>query len=196
MRKGPFKIRANSEGPSFEKQEKIYRNFIRRIERRDNPDLLTYFGNDFFHDGNIENFRISDDFKTISFRILCPNIRKHKDRDDWDYVNAWFKVTFQDVAAFKFESYRIDKLNNPLSRSECCVQFMGSEINSLKKEIQYFEKVYKQKFKSLIIDTLPTYRTLEIVFSEISVEAEESLAFSQLLANENYDIPLYKKERN
>jgi hypothetical protein len=150
MKSTLFKIRVDSENPKYEKQEEVYRKHLQKIDRRNNPDLLTYFGNDLFHDGNIENFEVSDDFKTLSLRILCPNIRKIKSDDDWHYVNAWFKVTFRDVVYFTLESRRIDKYNNPLAQNERGVKFMASEINTLRAEIKDFEKTYKQKFNSLI----------------------------------------------
>lgn len=192
MNKMAFKIRVDSDNPKYEKQEEIYRDYLKKIDQHNNPDLLTYFGNDFFADGNIENLTVSDDFKTLSFRILCPNIRKITSDDDWHYVNAWFKVTFRDVVYFTFESYRIDKCNNPLSPNECSVKFMASEINTLRTEIKNFEKIYKQKFNSLIIDTLPTFRSISIISGETSVEAEEPLAFSQLLKEDDYDVPIYE----
>ncbi len=192
MNKVAFKIRVDSENPKYKKQEEIYRNSLQKYDRRNNPDLLTYFGNDFFHDGNIENFTVTDDFRSLSFRILCPNIRKLTSNYDGHYLNVWFKVAFQDVVSFTLESYRVDKYNNPLSLNERSVLFMASEINSLRAKINSFERIYKQKFNSLIIDTLPIFRTFSIIFGGISVEAEEPLAFSQILNEDDYDVPIYE----
>src|SRR5262245_36017367 len=53
-----------------------------------NSSVYRYFGTDFFHDGAIEEFQFSPDFRTLSFRIMAPYIAHREDSSKSTY--AWF----------------------------------------------------------------------------------------------------------
>lgn len=173
-----FKIK-NYEGSDeeYEKSYKEYISFLKKQHKRIDPALLCFFGNEFFHDGIIEDFRVSNSFKDISFRIMGPNLQLPTGNGEYGYANAWFKCILHKVAWFNVYTYKYDKLNNPLDDTiDQQVTFLYSEINTLDEEIAHCRKSYKKTFQSLLINTL-SCRYIGFVFEHMSVEPEEPLAF-------------------
>jgi len=183
-----FKIRSVDSEEGFLSAEEKYKQHLEQYDKSNNSDLWDFFANDVFHDGEMEDFRFSDDFHELSFRIACPNYQI-KEKGKWKYVApVWFKCSFSDVYYFNLAVERVNRMNDPLSLKERNVIYLYSEINTLFDEIKKAEKEYKEEFRSLIIQTNPSERYISMVFTNLSVLPEEPLAYQ--LAKESYRIQI------
>ena len=102
-----FIIRSTSNNKAiYNKAMKKYDNHLKKIEKDIPKSLLTYFGSDFFHDGSISNMSYTDDFQNLRCKMSCPNIKYHKNEEEYEYVNCGFKCTFLNLVYFKLIAFR------------------------------------------------------------------------------------------
>lgn len=190
-RRGSFRIReTDADAPDFEAREARYRTHLRALDLRPDGDLLRYFGFDFFHDGTISRIAISEDAQSLSFKVEGPNV--------WDGARylppLGFTCHFQDLVQFHLSALKLDRHNDPLDLRERGVSFMYAEVDSLTEEIEQVRKRYKRPFHSLIIETRPMCRDLALIFGEVSVQADEPLAFERLLKDPSYRMPIWERD--
>jgi hypothetical protein len=190
-----YKIRKEvDDDTEFKKNLADYFKFINKFNHQTNPDLYKYFVYDFFHDGEISDLTFSDAFRTLTFKIVCPNL-KIGDADNYKYVDASFQCRLGGIAWFHMDTNRINKYNDPLDERSDWIEFYSSEINTLTEQIAFYNKKYKdRRFYSLIIHTRPSDRTFGLIFEYINVMPEEPIALELLLKDYGHLQPLYEKE--
>jgi hypothetical protein len=176
----------------YEKGQKAYFKYLERFNKSSNGDLWKFFYWDFFHDGSIESISISNDLKTVAMRIIAPNIKRFLSKGDFEYINAPFVCTFQNVVHFEIK----DASPGEWFPSQTnWATFLYAEINT-------FPNLNKWKgedeFYSLLIEFLVGDDTtwMELVFSQVNVEAEEPLAFSLMESDPKFEVPVYRPAKN
>jgi hypothetical protein len=183
-----FRIRSNNDDKDIMLKNEKYLNYLKKFNMNQNKDLWSFFGTDFFHDGQIQNFQFSTDMRNLSFKIACPNI-KHNNV----YIEPiWFTCLFEGVVSFQMEVLKVDDYNNPLAENED-VLFLESEINTLTEEMEKYNNLYKDEFFSIIIKTLPIQRDFSIIFRALTVTPIEPLAFEIIKQDKKYEIPFFTR---
>jgi hypothetical protein len=180
-----FKIRSNddfdSEKLSNQKEEK-YKFHLQK--NNINRNVLKYFGCDFFHDGLINNIINNISENKLYINMNCPNIYDKKTKK---YFNLKYNLEFINVAIFNIFTTKYSKYNDPLNYGAKMCEYLYSEINSLNKEIDYFNFKYpKMKFTSLIIQCFPSIRYIHLVFEKIKVYPENKTQFEKYKKNKYY----------
>jgi hypothetical protein len=192
-----YKIRANDHIKERKKADEMmqhYSHHVQQIEQDVPKDLLQYFGTDFFHDGTIESICYTTHHNDVEMTIWGPNIKFWKRNQEYEYINCKFHVVFTNVVMFDMHVEKYDSYNDPLHYGPQTVQYLSGEINSLAKEIDEYNTMYKDddlQFHSLIFETLPCERWYRLVFSDIRVWAEEEVAFEMMTRDPRYEIPTY-----
>jgi hypothetical protein len=186
-----FRIRKDTDDDlEFQKGIKVYHKHLDAFKKTSNSDLWKYFYWDFFHDGRIESISMGKDFKSITMKLTCPNIKRFSSKTEYKYLNADFTCTFQNVLNFEIENTAT--ANQWLRSKNQSVTFLYAEINSspLLKRLKPGE--YSEYYSLLIQLLTDNYIAwLEIVFSQVDVEPKEPLAFSLMESNPKFEIPAY-----
>jgi hypothetical protein len=191
-----MRIRTEEEEPRLIAQQiNRYKRHLDSINHKSahhkaNASVYRYFGMDLFHDGPIERFEITSDFRTLRFRIMAPYIHQLSDSRKSTYF--WFQCEFSDIAFLHVGSRKIDDLNNPLSENlRERVEYNISEIDTMNEELNFFRNYYQYEFSSLIVDTHPTERSMALIFRKGLVQPEKPLAFERMRSGK-YHLYLYE----
>ena len=174
----------------FEMGQKAYFEHLERFKKSSNSDLWKFFYWDFFHDGPIMNITVGTDLKTVTMKLVSPNIKRLLPKDDYEYVNAAFICTFYNIIYMKMKGPSSEDWFN--SRNELAT-FLHAEINT---SPILDELPNKENFYSLLIQTLvgDDEIWLELVFSQVNVEPEEPLTFSLMEGNPQFEIPVFRPD--
>ena len=158
-------------------------------------DLLTCFAFDFFHDGTIDQLKFSTDLRTISWRVPVTWIRPPEQRREQGLLWSNFRCSFEDVVWFHVECDRQDGID-PLQDMRMPVEFRSSEIDTLETELKFYRGNFRSYLRkneatlhSLLIELAPGPGRLGLIFRRVSVIPEEPLAWEQLVASGQYQIP-------
>lgn len=181
-----MRIRANRDEGSpdvIREKENIYRAMLEVTDFQAAPDLNEYFSEDFFHDGRMSDFALADDLRIFQFRAVAdlPVLREAESRDLVGH-SAWasFLCTFYGVSQLRICDVRPAR--------EC--RFDCAEINSL--DLVAHASGGESAF-SLIVDT--SCSSIEVVFSRISVVADEPVGFQLLRQSGMYHLRLASERR-
>lgn len=189
-----FRLRSmDSEDPSFEEKEGLYRRHVETIAKDAQRQFIDYFGVDFFHDGEISNLKFSPDMRDVEAELECPNISRKAEKRTYIQSTIKFKVEFKDVALFAMDAERMDKMNDPFMGQgpSPAVVFDRCEINTLAKEMKHYSKKNKRDMNSIVILTMPFMRVIKIVFNGIYVNPLEPLAFEVIRQSADFKVPSY-----
>jgi hypothetical protein len=177
------------------KVELAYLRHLQAQDFSDNRDLLTYFGLDFFHDGQIDQVKFSTDLRTVSWRVPVTWISPPEHRREQGLLWANFRCCFEDVVWFQAECERLDGAD-PLRDMRIPAEFRSSEIDTLANELKFYRRnlrgylrEHESRLHSLLIELAPGLGHLGLVFRRVSVTPEEPLAWEQLVASGQYQIP-------
>lgn len=190
-----FRMKAKDTGdPDFLDKEAKYRSHLAGFKKDDNPDLWSYFGSDFFHNGPVHKISLEKGLNCILLEMNCPNIKHFKNDKDFELIDVDFLCYFHDVVYFSMES-----CDSPAKAGEFFYgyedfTYLSSEINSLEDRIAQYAKAYPEKLYSLVIQLLADSGKgyINIVFNRLDVFPKEPLAFQLLSTDKNYEIPLFK----
>jgi hypothetical protein len=185
-----FRIRTDNWAQN-DPQVRKYQEHLSRFNKSENSDLWRYFYWDFFHDGEINKITFWEEMGEVVFFITCPNI-KRKTGNKFEFINLEFKCTFRDVVHFHFEHDNPEDFN--FNQYNCPI-FLASEINTLTEIIEK-RSSEDNDFASLIIEVLGVDNSffIELVFSQVDVEAIENTAFELMLASDDFEVPIYIDE--
>ncbi len=171
-----------------------YEKFLNRFKKSSNQDLWKFFYWDFFHDGIIENISISHDLKTVTIKIKATDIKRQLPNGDYEYINAAFICTFENVIHFEMKNTSPSRW---IPGQTQWATFLYAEINTFPN----LNKLKgKDKFYSLLIELVLGVNDdqiwMELVFSQVNVEAEEPLAFSLMESDPKFEVPVYRPIKN
>ncbi len=153
-----------------------YRRFLaRQPGRRD--DLFTYFANDFFHDGPVEQIHVKPERQEVSFRIQTTWIVP-KDADEERQVGpmaAWFQCVFHEVVWCSLGTVPFPRCD-PFQDGDGEDEYLYSEINTLTSHLRRYRQAYRRHlreterdFRSLTIMLGRQGRMLALVFTRLHV---------------------------
>ena len=195
-----FKIKPhNADEKDFKTKISKYNDHLRKIENVIPKPLIRYFGWDLFHDGHISQINLSNDLQKAIMTLTCPNIKFFIDNNNYEEITCTFTCTFRQVVHFNIISFKADEYNDSVFSDNADIVFMYSEINTLENIITKYNDLYKDEdiyFNSLIIDTMPSNRFIEIVFEGVDVEPVEELSFHQIMNDKRYFVPFYGNHEN
>lgn len=186
-----FRIRKDTDNDAeFKAGQKAYVKHLGRFNKTSNSDLWKFFYWDFFHDGDIKYINISADLKKVSIKLGAPNIKRFLPSGDFEYKNVDFVCTFHNVIHLEINNKSISEW---LPYNAQPATFLAAEINT---SPMLAEMQVKDEFYSLLIEAMAGDNViwLELVFSQVDVEAEEPVAFSFMEANSQFEIPVYHPE--
>jgi hypothetical protein len=172
---------------------KPYHEHLRGLVLDRSSDLWRFFADGFFHDGGVTNLRVDDAMHELWFSVDCPNIR-HRIGSDFEYVNASFECAFFGIAHLSINARRFDELNDPLSPRESSVTFDRSEIDTLETELREAKASFGREFHSLVIETMPCTRFLQLVFESVAVLADDKARFDEFCKSPDYLVPWAGRE--
>jgi hypothetical protein len=185
-----FRIR-DPDSDDFTKYEKAYYQHLGQFRKTSNTHLWKFFGWGFFHDGSIESVQIPEDLRTVVLRLVCPNIKRRKSADDYEYVDAGFTCIFRNVTAFTMED---ETPGHAWDMRRYQAIFLGAEINTspilrnLEPEDDDSTGHYSLLTQLLEDDSIIW---LELVFSQVDVAADGPAAFALREADPKFDVPTW-----
>jgi hypothetical protein len=199
-KKPDFRIRKNSfddvEEREFQKSLNAYYKHLNAFKKSSNRDLWKYFYWDFFHDSELESITIGKDFKSITMKLHCRDIKRLSSKLKYGFknINLGFTCTFREV--INFETQNIFRTGRILT-DNICAEFISAEINTsplLKK----FKTEKNSEYSSLAMQFVSGKNVIwmEIVFSSVVIKPKNPSAFSLMQNNPKYEIPpLYSKKK-
>lgn len=167
-----------------------YLQHLIKYPKYNNPDLWTFFHNDFFADGCIEAIRFENNLSTLVLELSCPNIVQKTGPDTLNYLNAGFTCKFHQISHFTLKS------ENPefgICTDISSAIFISSEINShpdlrfIVEEDDEIDCNYSLLIQGLVDDPF----WLEIIFEEMEVTPNEPLAFALMQSHPDFEIPFF-----
>ncbi len=194
-----FRVPGMSER-EWQKGDVRYRRFLAR-QRGQRDELFTYFANDFFHDGPIEQIQISPERQEVSFRIQATWIvpKDTEEQRQVGTVAAWFRCVFYDVVWCSLGTVPFARCN-PFRSGDGEDEYLYSEINTLTDHLRRYRQAYRRHlreterdFRSLTIVLGREGRMFALVFTRLAVIAEEPIAWSQLVTSGAYNTGLYQE---
>jgi hypothetical protein len=184
-------LKIDTDDDNAEKSQKVYFEHLKQFKKSSNTDLWKFFYWDFFHDGKIQSITIGSDLKTVTMKVDAPNIKRLLPIGDFKYVNAGFICTFCNVVHLEMKNTSPEE-EWSLNQAESAT-FLYAEINTS----PLLNELTKDEFYSLLIEVLFVDNTvvwLDIVFSQVNVQAEEPLSFSLMESDPKFEIPVYRPE--
>lgn len=150
-----------------------YYAFLKKVRNKMENDLCKYFTYDYFHDGDISDYKYDTALRKLAFTINCPNYTETKTDA---YFNVDYNVTFYGVKKIIL-SYDKDSVE----KGSGSILFLYSEIMTLVgKKTEYKDD------ESIIVQFLDGDRSgyLSIIFSYVNVNPVEQLAYKMLIEND------------
>ena len=102
---------------------KRYYAFLKRIRRKIDNTLYKYFKYDYFHDGNVINYKYDNALRVLSFTINCPNYTETK-------TGAYFNVNYK-IIFYGIKKIILSYDSNSAERNPGNIIFRFSEIMTL-----------------------------------------------------------------
>lgn len=150
-----------------------YHTFLKRARNKIDDSLYKYFKNDYFHDGDISDYKYDNVRRILSFKIDCPN---YIETQTGVYTNVDYNISFCGV-----KKIMLSYSNNSVERESGRIIFLYSEIMTLVgKQTEYKDD------ESIIVQFLDGDRSgyLSIIFSYVNVNPVEELAYKMLIEND------------
>jgi hypothetical protein len=182
-----FRIRKDADSPDYGDGERSYKVHLQKIRRNLPPDLWRYFSVDFFHDGLIEDIRLSS---VTEMTLWCPNIKLAAEPEKHSYLNGLFRCEFEDVVFVQYCKSADTSTNAADVRTTQKICFGYAEIDSLEETIRQSADIRGRQYHSLIIQLRPFGTDLSLVFANLRVRALEPLAFSVICSDPRYHVPM------
>jgi len=190
----PFRIRKESDGAWWEDPEGAYRRHLDQFPKTSDRDLWKYFYWDFFHDGSIQSIDVGSDLKTVVMRLGCPNVERLRSDGQREYLNVDFTCTIRNVIHLHIEE---DPPTQWYDTQEAYAVFHAAEINTSPRMEAFADSDEMDRFSSMIVELRAhdSVIWMELVFSSLSVEPDEPVAFSLMEASPDFEVPTWSPER-
>jgi hypothetical protein len=162
---------------SMEDNKKYYA-FLKRIRNKIDDDLYKYFKEDYFHDGNMLDYKYDNALRKLSFIINCPNYIETR-------TGAYFNV-FYNIIFYGVKKIILDYNSDSVEKKSGNIIFRFSEIMTLVgKQTEY------KNDESIIVEFLDGDRCgfLNVIFSYVNVDPVEPLAYKMLIENNTITPP-------
>jgi len=188
-----FRIRKLGDDTSWEEGEKAYLDHLKQFSKSSKDALWKYFCSDFFHDGTVDFCEIRPDLKTVVVGLNGPNIKHLQVDGEFEYLSADFTCTFENVVALHIEEDPPTQVHDP---GEAYAVFLCAEINTSPLLETSVASEQEDCFSSILIELLAhdSVIWMEIVFSYVSVEPKEPVAFSLMEASPEFDVPTWSPD--
>ncbi len=188
-----FHIRKVNDEALWEEGERAYYKHLERFSESSQGDLWKYFYWDFFHDGTVESCETKPDLKTVVVGLNCPNIKRLQADGEFEYLSADFTCTFENVVAFHIEEDPPTQVHDP---GEAYAVFLNAEINTSPLLETPVASDEEDRFSSILIELMAhdSVIWMEIIFSDVSVEPQEPVAFSLMEASPEFDVPTWSPD--
>lgn len=168
-----------------------YRAHLETFDRSSNRCLWKFFSKDFFHDGWVTAFSVSQDLRTVAISVVAPNLKEDLgDGNSCSYHNVAFTCTFRQVVNLSVEGEGESAFWSGTSDG---AEFRYSEINTSPllppALVQDSDSV---ALYSLLIqfESRDSDVWVEMVFSHVDVQADEPLAFAMIELDPHFSMPL------
>jgi hypothetical protein len=189
-----FRIRPlfGSTTASYNSSVEAYDAHLRRIAPRRRNDTWRFFALDFFHDGPIRRYRLSDDCRRFTFEIRPTWINICElDLGQWNArVAPWFRVEIDGLAMFRRQIQPIAGYGDPFRGSD---EYIYAELDTLHPELSSLRRLYPRKrFHSLVIAVQPSPTFLTFIYQRLHVRPLAPQAWSRLQRNRKLRMGLYR----
>ncbi|MBN1361878.1 MAG: hypothetical protein JW993_14875 [Sedimentisphaerales bacterium] len=189
-------LRMDSEDQAgVDRSMEAYHQHLDAFNKTANSDLWKFFYWDFFHDGSVESIEIQGDLKTVVIRLKCPNIKRFKSDNDYEYINVMFQCTSQTVSTLTIQ-YEKPEHSWDVRRNPTC--FLYGEINTASglSDFGPQEELDEDHHYSLLMLLMADDSViwLEMIFSQVDVIAEEPTAFALMESDPKFQVPTWSAD--